>query len=228
MRTWLLVASPRLLGYVSETEVLHFEKLLHAVLRALAPDAGFLDSAEWRYFGRDDADVDTHDAGLDSFRHSPDAPDIAAVEVRRQAVFRVVGEADELLLRLETVKRGDGTERLLMRDFHVGLHVGEHRRIEILSALLVALASRYDACTMVQRIGDVLFHLFDRFHIDQRTLRHAFFETVTDLELAHLLREFRRERVVDTILHEQPVRAHTGLTRVAELGRECTFHRRIE
>jgi hypothetical protein len=54
------------------------EVVLDAVLRALAADAGFLDAAEGRDFGGDDAGVDADDAVFQRLGHAPDAADVAA------------------------------------------------------------------------------------------------------------------------------------------------------
>src|SRR5918992_6215004 len=97
-----------LLRNVSKTQVLHFEELLDAVFRALAADAALLDAAERRDLGRDDALVDADDAVFELFGDAPDAADVAAVEIRREAELGVVGHADRLVLALEAEERGDG------------------------------------------------------------------------------------------------------------------------
>src|SRR4051812_43286299 len=74
--------------HASQAQVLDFQPLVDAVLGALAADAGLLDAAERGDFGRDDAGVDAEDAVLQRLRDAPDAADVAAVEVARQAVRR--------------------------------------------------------------------------------------------------------------------------------------------
>src|SRR5262245_22617262 len=71
----------------SDTEVLDLEELLEAVLRPFAADARFLDAAEGRHFGRNDARIDPDDAVLERLGDAPDAADVAAVEIRREAEF---------------------------------------------------------------------------------------------------------------------------------------------
>ena len=74
-------------------EVLDLEPLVDPVLRALAADAGLLHAAERRDLGRDEAGVDADDAVVERLRDAPDAADVAAVEVRGEAVRRVVRDA---------------------------------------------------------------------------------------------------------------------------------------
>src|SRR5579862_859320 len=91
----------RLLVDAADTHVFYLEVVLDPVLRAFAPYSGLLDAAERRDFVGDDAYVDANDAVLERFRDAPDAPDVAAVEIRGQSVLRIIRELDQLLLRLE-------------------------------------------------------------------------------------------------------------------------------
>src|SRR5439155_1797528 len=74
----------------AEAEVFDLEKLLDAVVRALAADAAFLHAAERRDLGRDDALVDADDAVFEGFGNPPDAADVAAVEIGGEPEFGVI------------------------------------------------------------------------------------------------------------------------------------------
>src|SRR5688572_20901335 len=113
-RTWIT----QLFRDVAEAQVLHLEELVHPVLRAFAADTGFLDPAERRHFGRNDADVDAHDSRLDAFGDAPDASDVAAVEIRRETVLGIVRELEQVLLALEAVQRRHRAESLFASHFH--------------------------------------------------------------------------------------------------------------
>src|SRR5262249_35257422 len=103
--------APRERGFIAErsdprhAEGLDLEEVIHAVLSAFATDAGFLDAAEGRHLGGDDAGVDADDAVLDRLGDPPDAADVAAEEIGGEAELGVVGHADGLLLRLEAEER---------------------------------------------------------------------------------------------------------------------------
>ena len=61
-----------------------------------AADVAFLHAAEGGDLGRDDALVDADDAVLEGLGDAPDAADVAAVEIGRQAELGVVGHAYDL------------------------------------------------------------------------------------------------------------------------------------
>src|SRR5258706_11269546 len=82
-------ASLRLGPDAAEIEILDLEIVLDAVLRALAAEARLLDAAERRHLGRDDAFVDADDAVLEPLGDPEDAPNVACVEIRRQAELGV-------------------------------------------------------------------------------------------------------------------------------------------
>src|SRR6266581_4575299 len=88
--------------HAAHAQVLHDEIVLDPVLRTLAPHARFLHAPEGRDFGGDDSGVDADDAVLEGFGDAPDAVDVAAVEVRGEAEFGVVREADRFFFVLES------------------------------------------------------------------------------------------------------------------------------
>jgi sulfate permease, SulP family len=53
----------------------------HAVMRALAPQAAFLDAAERRNLGGDQSGIDADHAGFQCFGHPPDPAEIARIEI---------------------------------------------------------------------------------------------------------------------------------------------------
>src|SRR5437868_5159239 len=124
----------------SEAQILDLEELFDPVFRSFAPEAGFLHAAERRDLGRDDAGVDADDAVLERFGDAPDARDVAAVEVRREAELGVVGHRDRVGFGLEPEQRRDRSERLLARDGHRGRGAGDHRGLEEAAAARVAVA----------------------------------------------------------------------------------------
>src|SRR5678816_916772 len=78
----------------SEAEILDFEVLLDPVLRTLAAQSGFLDAAERRDLGGDEAGVDADDPGLEAFRGTPHAADVAPIEVRGEPELGIVRHRD--------------------------------------------------------------------------------------------------------------------------------------
>ncbi len=103
----------------------------------------------------------------------PDAPDVAAVEVRGEAVLGAVGELDHLVVGAKANERRDRAERLLAEDLHVRRDPGEDRRLVEGAAQGVALAARRDLRAVCGGVGDVVLHLVEGGGVDERTLRHA-------------------------------------------------------
>ncbi|MNG26065.1 hypothetical protein D3C84_1109990 [compost metagenome] len=73
-------------------------------------------------------------------------------------------------------------------------------------------------------LGDFL----DRGGVDERTDGHALIQAVTDLELADLLDQARGEAIVDAILYQDTVGAHTGLPGITELALHGSGHRLLQ
>src|SRR6516164_9952862 len=125
----------------AHAEVFDFEEFLDAVLRAFAADAAFLHAAEGGDLGRDDALVDADNAIFKGFGDAPDAADVTAVEIGREAELGVVGHLDGLVIGLKAVERRHRSKGLLLGDDHVGRHIGQYRRLEKAAALSGALAA---------------------------------------------------------------------------------------
>src|SRR4051794_38113262 len=173
----------RLASDSADAQVLELEPLLDAVLRALAPDPGLLDAAERRDLGGDDARVDADDPVLEALRHAPDATDVAAVEVRREPVRRVVCLSHRLLLGVEAGDPGNGAEGLLTRHRRVGGDAGDHgRRVEEAAECFPA---HEQLAAPRERVRDVPLDLVHGLALDQRTDLGAGLEPRTDLEAAH-------------------------------------------
>src|SRR5262249_4121333 len=155
----------------------------------------------------------------------PDAADVAAVEIRGETEFGVVGEPDRLLLVGEAEERRHGAERLLARDRHLRIDVGQHRRLEERAAQRMALAARGDLGALGYGVLDVLLDLLDRLAVDQRALRDAGFQTIADLQLLDRADELLGESVVDLVLYQEAVGADAGLPGVAVLGHDRALDR---
>ena len=111
-----------------------------------------------------DAGVDADDAVLQRLRRRARPGHVAAVEVAGQAVRRVVGHADRLVLGREAADAGDRPERLLVAPSpSSSVTSGEHRRLEELPAALVPLAAeRAPRAPWSTRVGDVALDLLER------------------------------------------------------------------
>src|SRR6188474_407545 len=212
----------------ADTEVLELGVVEDSVFRALAAHAGLLDPAERGDLRRDDPGVEPDDAVFERLRHAPRAREVARVEIRGKAELGVVRHADRVLLVLEAEDRCHRTKGLLARDEHVGLYLRDHRRLEERAAQRVTLAAIGHLAALGERIGDVLFDLGYRARIDQGALVGRALESVAHAELAHGLDELRDESLVHAVLHQDPVRADTGLAGVAILARDRTSDRGVE
>src|SRR5579863_5191020 len=121
--------------------VFDLDIFLDAVMRALAAKTGFLDAAERRYFGGDQAAIDANHAGFQRFRNPPDAAEIAGVEIRSEPVWRLVAHRDHIGLVLEADYRRKRPEGFFPRNKRVRLHIGEHGGFEEGAPERMALAA---------------------------------------------------------------------------------------
>src|ERR1700691_2118776 len=109
---------------------LHLEELLEAVQSTLTTDARLLVAAEGRE-RVEGATVDRHLAGTDLARDFERLLVGRGPHAAGQSVGRVVRDCDRLLLGVVGDDRQHGTEDLLLRDRHVGAHVGEDRGLHV-------------------------------------------------------------------------------------------------
>ncbi len=209
-------------------EALHLEIFFDADLGALASEAGLLDAAEGRDFGRDGAGVKADHAKLQCFRHPPGALQAFGVEISGQPKGRAVGDGDRLVFGLEAEERGNGTEGFLAGEQHVRGGAGEHNRGRILPAPRHRPATRRQLCALGNRVFDVAVDLVDRSLIDHRANCDAGLRPRAYLHRVDAGAELLGEGVIDAGLHENSVGADAGLPAIAELRRDRAFHRKIE
>src|SRR3954469_3385732 len=212
----------------ADAGVLHRQVVLDAVFRALAADARFLDAAERRDLGRDQALVDADEPVFERLRDPEGAAEVAGVEIRGEPVFRVVRHPHRLGLVLEAEQRRERPEGLLARDRHLGRRAGDDRRLEEGVAERMAVAAGDDLAALLDRVGDVLLDLGDRLVVDQRALLHAVLEAVADLELSGRGGKPLGESIVDAVLDEEAVGADAGLAGVAVLRSDGAFDGAVE
>src|SRR5258706_10705369 len=127
----------------ADQHVLHFEKLFETVLRAFAAQARLLDPAERRHLSGDDAGVGADDADLHLLGDPEDTPDVAAVEVARQAELGVVRKAGRIGFGLEADQRRHRPEGFLPRHDHLRRDLDEDRGLVKQPAALMRLASDF-------------------------------------------------------------------------------------
>ena len=82
-------------------EVLDLEKLLDSVFRSLATDSRFLEPAERSSLVGERAGIHCDDPELERLANPPRPAEIRREEVGSETVRRVIGELDDLRLRLE-------------------------------------------------------------------------------------------------------------------------------
>src|SRR3954462_1903948 len=113
---------------VSELHGLDLEELLEAVRAVLAAVAAVLVATE-RGDGVERTTVDLDLAGADATSDLLGPLGVGSLHATRQAVDRVVGDADRILFVLVADDRQDRAEDLLLGDGHVVAHLAEDRRL---------------------------------------------------------------------------------------------------
>src|SRR6266852_5146477 len=210
-------------GDAAEAQVFDFDEFVDAVFGAFAAEAGFFYAAERSDFGGDEAAIDADDAVFEGFGDAPDAGDIAAIEIGREAELGVVGESDGFGFGLEAEERSDGTEGFFAGDGHLRSDIGEHSRLEEPAAEGVAMATDEDFCSLGLSVADVAFDFLNGGFVDERALSAAGFETGSGLECSDGGGEFGGEDIVDAVLNKDSVGADAGLAGIAILGGDGAF-----
>src|SRR5262245_30249439 len=120
---------------LGEEDVLHLGVQAHRMHAHLAADPAALVASERRLGVDAVRGVHADDTRADPFRH-PDRPaEVPGPDRAREAVLRLVGEPDRLVLGVERDQAHDRPEDLLPRDAPVVVDVGEHRRPDEEAAL---------------------------------------------------------------------------------------------
>ena len=102
-----------------------------------------------------------HAPRLDGLAQPVGLVDVAAPHAAAQAVLRVVGQGDGLLLRLEGGHRQHGAEDLLLKHFHA-IVAPEHRGLDVETLALVA--GQFGGVPARQHLGALLLADADVVH----------------------------------------------------------------
>src|SRR5512139_990289 len=199
------------LSQPTEVEVAGLEVLVDARAPAFAPQPRLLDAAERRLGRGDEAAVDADHAVLELLAEPPGAAKVARVGVGGQPEFAGVGLADDVGFVVKADQRRDRAEGFVAADLHVGLCLGQHRRLEELPAERMARPAGEKRRAARKRFGDVRFEPGERGGVDERADLYAGLEALADLQLADRRAEFFSEGVVHRLVHEHAVGAHAGL-----------------
>ncbi len=115
-----------------------------------------------------------------------------------------------------------GPNVFLAEQLSLGTHLRDHRGlVEVSAQACSALQQHSPAC---HRILDVPLHLLERCGIDQRALLRDAGQAITHDQTAYPRAQLRHEDIVNSALHENAIRAHTGLPGVAKLRGHRAFH----
>src|SRR3546814_9677205 len=93
--------------YAAQADVFHFQEIVYAVDRAFTAQARLLDAAKRRHLVGDQARIDPDHAVFERLGHPENTAYVAAVKVRCQAVFGVVGQFDHVIFVGEFDDRGE-------------------------------------------------------------------------------------------------------------------------
>ena len=185
----------------------------------LPPEARELDAAKRRGRVRNQPRVDADHADLQRLGDAVAALDVAAEEVAGEADVGRVGELDDLALGIEGEEGGDGAERLLGRDLHLGRGAADDGRgVEVGAEVRQLVAADEDVAAVVDGVPDVRGDLGDGAVVDERAVGDGRVVAAADLEALDLVDEGGGEGVVDAALDVDAVGADAGLARGAEFA----------
>ena len=113
-----------------EAGVFDDEVVFDAVFGAFAPQARLFDTTEWCDFVGNQTGVHADHTVFECFGYAEDTADVAAVEIRCEAEFGVVGIAEDFLFGVEFEQRRQRAEGFFFCDSHVLRDVGEDGWLE--------------------------------------------------------------------------------------------------
>ena len=89
----------------AEAEVFYFHEFLDAVVGTFTTEPRLFDAAKRCNLVRDEAGVNTDHSAFQPLGCSPNATDIATIEVARQTKFGIIGQLNCLLIGFELEQR---------------------------------------------------------------------------------------------------------------------------
>ncbi len=211
---------------------LDVEIFLDVLLAGLAAVAAHLVAAERHRRIHRLVAIDPDRAGAQRLRDLVRLADIGGPDAGAEAEGGGVGALDQLVRILERDRRDHRAEDLFLRDAHVVLHIGKHRRLHEIALRERALgeAAAAGKCRGALLLSDVeiagdAVHLLLR---HQRPDLGVGIEAVADLQLLAELGDAADEFVIDLLLDEQARAGAADLPRIGEHGHRGSRHRRIE
>src|SRR4051812_15860555 len=162
--------------------------------------------------------VDVDDARADPPRQPMGAVDVACPHPRGQAVRRVIGDRQPLVLVLELGDGQDGSEDLLARDPHAVGHPVEDRRWDEVAARVLAdaVATGDDACAFLAPEVDIAQDLGQLAVVDDRAQAGLRVERLAGGQLPTQRGDPLDELLADRAMDDQPRTRVAGLAAVVE------------
>src|ERR1700682_1126121 len=148
---------------------LDVDELLDSIRPELAAEARALHAPKREPRVGGDHSVDENKSRLDAFRQLLGALDVGGPDGRAEPEVGVVGDSQRVLGVLDPDHGGDWTERLLVVGRHSRAHVGEHRRLEVVTTSVAeALASGQRASAEAHRLAHLALPVVDEVGAGQR------------------------------------------------------------
>src|ERR1700694_1204751 len=126
----------------AEAEVFHLQEFLDAIMRPLATEPGLFNPAKRSNLVGDKASVNTNHSRFQPFSSSPDATDVATVEVTGETEFGVVGHLNGFFIGLKPEERSQGPESFFASDLHLRSDPSQHGWFEESLAKSMAISAQ--------------------------------------------------------------------------------------
>ncbi|MNZ78193.1 hypothetical protein D3C78_967580 [compost metagenome] len=154
--------------------------------------------------------------------------DIAAVEVRGQAVLGGVGQRNDFFVAVEAHQRRHRAEDFFFQQLHARADIGQHGRLEEVATQHMGLTAEYPFSAFADSVVDQAANFGHCFVADQRTDLRAFGAAMANAQLAHAFDEALAELRIDAVMDIEAVDAHAGLASVTVFGHQRAFDSRID
>src|SRR6185437_14517024 len=187
---------------------------LDAGAALLAAEAGLLVAAEGHAGIDHGMAIHPHRAGLD-LRYQPlYRAQVVRPDAGGQAVGGVVGPGGDLIEVIEALGDDHGTEDLLANDLHVGLHVHDHCRLDVVAFVRRRIAAGHDGRPLLSSRLQIAQHPVTLLLRYQWAHLRALIEAWPDHDGARGRAHALEDLIEDPALHEEARARHAHLAGV--------------
>src|SRR5208283_2039218 len=205
----------------------HFRIIRQPILPQLSSNSRLLEAPQRRRRVEHVVAIHPHRSRPHAVRDCMRLRDIPGPHRGRQPIQLFVRPRHHFIHILKLQNRHHRPENLFLRDLHIVLHVGKHRRLDEIPFLAHALSARQQLGLLVLPALDVPHHLIKLLLVHLRPLLRILVKRIAHRAFLRPLHALRHEFVVALLLHKQPRARAAALPLVEEQREMRPFNRLV-